>query len=160
MSPLQVPVHVEGVGAASVRYFQSPAYLVSGRPDMPWHACNDLWNALGIDEVGREKFLRSLRSNWWDPKTVATSDGPVVIAPYLMGDIIIEEWLRLQRNPGQTEDDDHIDLTRIRGSYRRGNTAALKAMTPHLSGAGKMVFAMEAMETMDEFREKLEHESA
>lgn len=121
---------------------------------MPWHSCDDLWRALGIDAAGREAFLRRLRADWWNPQTVATPDGPVVIAPYLMGDILIDEWLRLQ---GVLDTDDRpCPELRLRGSFRRGNTAALQSMTPHLGGMGKLAFALEAMDNMDNLRDKWE----
>lgn len=154
MIALLSPIHTEAVGGASVRFFHSPETLRNGKPDMPWHSCDDLWQSLGIDASGRETFLRRLRADWWDPQTVPTLYGPVVIAPYLMGDILIDEWLRLQ---GVTDADDRpCPELRLRGSFRRGNTAALKAMTPHLGGMGKLAFALEAMENMDNLREKWE----
>jgi hypothetical protein len=153
---LQPPVHRELVGDTSVRFFSSPEYLESGAPDMPWHSCDDLWQALGIDQSGRMFFLRSLRAEWCDPRTVATSSGPVVIAPYLMGDIIIDEWISQHRTPGASDDDDDISFRRLRGSFRRGNTAALKAMTPHLDGMGKLAFSLDAISAMDDLRSKWE----
>jgi hypothetical protein len=121
---------------------------------MPWHVCDDLWRALGIEPEGREVFLRRLRADWWNPETVATETGPVVIAPYLMGDILIDEWLRVQ---GVSEDDERLGPElRTRGSFRRGNTSALKAMTPHLGGMGKLAFALEAMDNMDNLRDRWE----
>jgi hypothetical protein len=120
---------------------------------MPWHACDDLWRSLGLDPEGREFFLRRLRADWWNPETVATVEGPVVIAPYLMGDIMIEEWLTIR---GIGDDDRPSPELRLRGSFRRGNTAALKAMTPHLGGMGKLAFALEAMDNMDNLRDKWE----
>lgn len=154
MSALRTPIHTEEVGASPVRFFHSPETMRSGQPDMPWHSCDDLWCAIGIDPAGREFLLRRLRADWWNPQTVATPDGPVVIAPYLMGDILIDEWLRLQGVSG--EDEGPCAELRLRGSFRRGNTSALKAMTLGLGGVGKLVFALEAMNKMDNLRDKWE----
>lgn len=154
MSALRSPIHTEEVGGHPVRFFHSPETQRSGQPDMPWHVCDDLWRALGIEPEGREVFLRRLRADWWNPETVATAEGPVVIAPYLMGDILIDEWLSTMGVPDA--DDRPSSELRLRGSFRRGNTAALKAMTPHLGGMGKLAFALEAMENMDNLKDKWE----
>lgn len=156
MTEIHSPIHVETVGNVPVRFFKSPTFLESGRPDMPWHVCDDVWKAIGLDEVGRLSLLTRVRARWSDPRTVATADGVVVVAPFLMGDIIIEAWLSLNRGEGKTEEDDDLAQRQVRGSFRRGNTAALKAMTPHIDARRKLAFALEAMDTMEEFRDRLE----
>ena len=114
---------------------------------MPWHSCDDIWRALGIGTILREDFLRRLRAAWTDPRTAATMSGPVVIAPFGMGDAIIEAWTEHAAGHSGFSD---LEARRILGSFRRGNTAALKAMTPHRDPVSRMLFALEAMDGMSE----------
>lgn len=93
-----------------------------------------------------------MRLDWQAPETIGSPDGPVVIAPYLMGDILLDEWLRMR---GVSDADEHSrPELRLRGSFRRGNTSALKAMTSHLGGMAKLAFALEAMDTMANLMDK------
>jgi len=147
MRRIEAPVHVEVVGGHEVRYYTSPIFRDTGRPDMPWHSCDDIWRAIGIGTILREDFLRRLRAAWADPRTAATMSGPVVIAPFHMGNAIVEAWAEDAAGPSAFSD---LEARRIRGSFRRGNTAALKAMTPHLDPVSKMLFALEAMDGMSE----------
>ncbi|NTF17758.1 hypothetical protein G6L37_05045 [Agrobacterium rubi] len=154
MIGLSAPIHVEQCGELQIRYFRSPTLAATGVPDMPWHVCDDLWHVLGIDEEGRKDFLRSLRSHWHDPMTIATDDGLLVIAPFVMGDVLATAWLETNGVDEDSPSDGDRARLRCRGAFRRGTTAALKAMTSHLSGRAKLVFALEAMENIEEPCEK------
>jgi hypothetical protein len=150
---IQHPIHVERVGEIDVRYFRSPRTNRTGVPDMPWHACDDLWAALEIEPHARSIFLQRLRADWGDPETVASPAGLVVIAPFIMGDIMVTEWLKARGVSQDSEGASCLEL-RIRGSFRRGNTCALKAMTSGLSGPSKLAFALAAMEFLEDPTEK------
>ena len=92
MSSMIEPLHVATVGGQPLRFFKSP--LNDGRPDLPWHAVDDLHRCLGLNRDARRFFLRRLRQ-WGEPKTVATADGVVTVAPHFMAqgtvDAMVEE---------------------------------------------------------------------
>lgn len=125
-----------------LRYFASPLYRAHRQADMPWHSIDDLWPlVLGVDadeafRIGKGR----LRSDWSEPRTVATPGGVVTIAPHFMAEGLIEAAIDLAP-PSRRE-----WLTKLRGSYRRQCTEAMKLMTAHLPPMGKLVFALEAME--------------
>lgn len=153
MSLIEDALHVENIDGHRMRYFRSPVYSKSGTPDMPWHAVDDLWSAIGVEKDDRVQVLRSLRAGWIEPHTVANSDGIVVIQPFLMGDIIIDEWLSLNGVCLDDLGDASLPMRRIRGGFRRGNTAALKRMCSHLGAAGLLSFALTAADTTTFMRE-------
>lgn len=138
MSRVQVPIHVEEIDGVRVRYFSSPEYLERRSPDLAWHACDDLWRAVGIDDDERRGILRAARKDWPRLRTVATSEGPVVIQPHFMGEGMVdavEESLLVGEG----------GMGKIRGGLRRGCTAASKAQVPHLTGMAYLVFHLEAL---------------
>lgn len=120
----------------TVRFFASPSYLTTRQPDMPWHAVDDLW-PLVLDDAS-EMLKRKLRSDWEEPRTVATSSGIVTIAPHFMADGLFEAALDMCQ-------EDELDfLRKLRGRYRNCCTQAMKVMTAHLDPMGRMLFAVAA----------------
>ena len=75
------PLHVATVGGPPLRFFRTP--INDGRPDLPWHAVEDLHRCLGLNRAARKYFLHRLRE-WKEPRTVATADGLVTIAPHFI----------------------------------------------------------------------------
>ncbi|RWL23435.1 MAG: hypothetical protein EOR63_32110 [Mesorhizobium sp.] len=126
-----------------LRYFASPLYQSFRQADMPWHSVDDLWPIL-LEADGTEEAFRiakgRLRSDWREPRTLATPDGILTIAPHFMAEGIIAAAL------ASAEADRRDRVTKIRGSYRRQCTEALKAMTAHLPPMGRLVFALAAIE--------------
>lgn len=81
MSAVIAPVIVGVVNGKPVRMFKTP--LNDGRPDLPWHATDDLAAALGCDRGFRQHFQRSFQKD--HPgiiRSVATTEGVVTIAPH------------------------------------------------------------------------------
>lgn len=154
MNRVDAAVHIEMVGTQAVRFFRSPRFAKTGHPDMPWHSCDDLWAALDIGSEARASIMRRLRADWIDPVTVATPDGIVVISPYVAGDVMIGEWLRLHGIEEGDTGDDSLGKRQIMGAFRRGNTSALKAMTRHLDGRAKLAFCLAAMDSIDDLCER------
>jgi len=134
---LHHPLLVGDVEGHKVRYFLSPVFLHTGKPDLPWHAVDDLWAIFMPDRETFDGVKRRLRSDWNAPKTVATPEGIVTIAPHFMAEGIIHAVGQLECRPK--------NFLRLRGRYRYFCTQALKTMTSHMSGARKMAFALAAL---------------
>jgi hypothetical protein len=88
------PLHVATVGGQPLRFFRTP--INDGRPDLPWHAVEDLHRVLGLNRDARRFFLHKLRE-WGGVQTVATADGVITIAPHFMAqgtvDAMVEEGM-------------------------------------------------------------------
>lgn len=123
----------------SVRYFASPLYVAHREPDMPWHSVDDLWPILVPGRDFFDAVKRQLRSRWQDPRTVATAEGIVTIAPHYMAEGLFEAV------GGLPADLRPANFIRLRGRYRNCCTQAMKLMTAHLDPAQKLFFALAAM---------------
>jgi hypothetical protein len=89
------PLHVATVGGRPLRFFRTP--LDDGRPDLVWHAVDDLYQCLGLSKRHRKIFLRQFRKAM---RTVATADGVVSVAPHFMAWAVIDAMIHV----GQTTD--------------------------------------------------------
>lgn len=134
------PIHVVEIDGMELRLFASPRYQRSGQADLPWHSADDLRAILRLPDDLREAFQRKMKSDWDEVRTIATDHGITTIAPHFMAEGMIDFLLRRE---SIMSDEDRV---RIRGSYRRGITAATKAMVPHLSPMQRMLFALSATE--------------
>lgn len=134
-------LHVEETESGAVRYFPSPDWTSMGVRDMPWHAVEDVWNILAGKGADLSHLLRPLRSDWREPVTVATEGGIVVIAPDFMAEGLFSAFAGADDERSWPR-----EILRARGGYRRGRTAALKAMLPGHSQMGILAYAMEAAE--------------
>jgi len=77
------PIHITTIDGQRFRLFRTP--LNDGRPDLPWFAVNDL---LGLMDLPPEERARGLRASLSDGsvcRSITTSAGPVIIAPYWTG---------------------------------------------------------------------------
>jgi hypothetical protein len=74
------PLHIATVGGLPLRFFKTP--LNDGRPDLAWHAVDDLHRCLGLNREGRKIFLRKLRSKVWGAivRSITTADGVITAA--------------------------------------------------------------------------------
>lgn len=88
------PIHTATIGEHQLRFFRRP--INDGKPDLPWHAVEDLHRCLGLNRDLRKHFLHRLRA-WKEPRTVATADGIVTVAPLYMPqgciDAMVEEGM-------------------------------------------------------------------
>lgn len=130
---LSVPLLEGDVHGSKVRFFASPTYVATRQPDMPWHSVDDLW-PLVLDGAA-ETLRRRLRSEWEEPRTVATADGIVTIAPHFMAEGLFEAAIEAAGGDR---------FTRLRGRYRNCCTQAMKLMTAHLDPVQRMMFAVAA----------------
>lgn len=135
---LSEPLLEGWVPGGRIRFFTSPSWMETRRPDMPWHAVDDLWPlALGGTSVD---LKRRLRSDWKEPRTVATSEGIVTIAPHFMAEGLFGAVLEVASG-----DREAMRIRKLRGRYRHGLTQGMKLMTSHLGPVERMLFAVEAM---------------
>ena len=78
-SKITSPIHTATIAGHDVQFFKSP----TGQLELPYHAADDLFLVLGFNRAMRRSFAQSQQRNFGDLiKTVATSSGPVVIAPH------------------------------------------------------------------------------
>jgi hypothetical protein len=100
-------LHVGIVGGRPLRFFRSPLSKIDGRPDMPWHAVEDLHRCLGLNREQRKIFLRKLRK-WREPQTVPTADGLTTIAPHFMAQGVVDAMVEVGQVSAAIRDDyDH-----------------------------------------------------
>jgi hypothetical protein len=117
------PLHVATIGGHPLRFFCTP--IDDGRPDLPWHAVDDLHRCLGLNRAARKLFLSKLRTFWKEPRTVATADGLVTVAPHFMAqgtiDAVVEEGMA---------------PAGVRAEYDLAGSEALKKLIPPPSESG------------------------
>lgn len=88
------PIHTGPVVGQPVRFFASPA----ATPDLPWHAADDLWRAIGMPPDVRAAFLRDMQALWGGAvATAATSTGIVCIVPTFVGVSFISAAIDIDR---------------------------------------------------------------
>lgn len=109
------PIHVGDVNGQRLRFFRSP---LDG-PDFPWHRVDDLYRCVGLDRNQRRYFLRWLRERGGEVRSVATSEGPVVIAPHFMAQGCIDAGVETGRV-----------LVAVRTAYDIEGAMALKKVVP------------------------------
>jgi hypothetical protein len=116
------PLHVAKVGPHSLRLFRTP--LNDGKPDMPWHAVDDLHQCLGLNREARRFFLHKLQTGPWSKyvRTVATADGLVTVAPHFIAQGTIDALTGLGMSAA-TVDALYFD-------YARAGTKAMRKLRP------------------------------
>jgi hypothetical protein len=83
------PLHIATVGEQPLRLFKTP--LNDGRPDMPWVAVDDLGRCLALSREHRRIHMAVFyRLKKEVVRTIATSDGPVTIAPHALAKPALE----------------------------------------------------------------------
>lgn len=81
MSAVVAPIIVGVVNGKPVRFFKTP--LNDGKPDLPWHATDDLARALGCDRGLRKHYQRMFQKDWPHAiRSIATAEGVVTVAPH------------------------------------------------------------------------------
>jgi hypothetical protein len=111
------PLHVGTVSGQPLRFFKTP--LDDGKPDLPWHAVDDLQRVLGLNREQRKFFLHKLRNR--DVRTVATADGIITIAPHYMAQGTIDAMIEMGKAPAS-----------VRAEYDRVGSALQKLIPPPL----------------------------
>ncbi len=130
---IRAPIHTGTVNGQPVRFFKTP--LDDGRPDFPWHATDDLMKACGLKQPAeREFFLRSTRKDWGGSvRTVATSSGPVTLAPHYMAQGLLGAMVHVRRVKKKAETE-----------YALAATAAMDALTGDLGVQASIGYVVSA----------------
>lgn len=93
------PLHVGTVNGHPVRFFRAP----SGVPEIPWHAAEDLFSAVDLPPDRRQQLTQAMRSVVGSQSaTVATSEGPVVIASHLLAQAFLIGMAQAAAEAGDT----------------------------------------------------------
>lgn len=132
-SNIRTPVHTGAVNGHSVRFFKTP--LDDGRPDLPWHAVDDLMKACGLTRPAeRTHFLRMAQKDWGDCiRTVATASGPVTVGPHYMAQGLVGAMIHVRRVKKRAEMD-----------YTKAAASALEALTGDLGDEASIGYAIAA----------------
>jgi hypothetical protein len=121
------PLHVATIGGHPLRFFRTP--INDGKPDMPWHAVDDLHQCLGLNRAARRFFLRKLQTGPWSKcvRTVATADGLVTVAAHFIAQGTISAMTGLGMSAATVD--------ALESDYARVGTAAMQKLKPaHLEG--------------------------
>jgi hypothetical protein len=114
------PLHVATVGKHQLRFFKTPND--DNRPDLPWHAVDDLQQCLGLGCNERAIFQKIM---WEDAdaeeravsQTVATEGKLITIQPHFLAQAMIEAMIEAGQAPAS-----------IRDEYAFASAAALKKL--------------------------------
>jgi hypothetical protein len=124
------PLHVATIRGQQLRFFRTPNN--DGRPDMPWHCCDDLYRCMGLPRDLRRHFQRSMSNGRFrrDFKSVATVDGVLTIAPHYTAQGLIGAAEELRH-----DNQDHaIGCANIKDEYAFEGAAALQKLAAGLHG--------------------------
>ena len=105
MSAMITPLHTATVGGHPLRFFKSP--LNDGRPGMPWVAIDDLSRCVGLNRAERRiqmAMFHQIHSFKEVVRTVATSDGSVLIAPHAFARHALEALILTGRAQASVRD--------------------------------------------------------
>lgn len=128
-------LHTGRVGAADLRFFASPA----SRPDLLWHAHDDLVRCLGLPEDLRREFHRALANGPFknDVRMVATATAigiaTTAIAPHFAAQGLIGAAIEI----GLADE-------RFEAAYVAAGIEAMKALTAGMTAQAAIAFALAA----------------
>ncbi len=130
MSAFVSPIATPEVSGTPVRFFCSPEV----GPHMPWHAVDDLYKAMRFPRDLRRIMLRNAQGfAGGDFKTIATTDGPVVIGSHPMAQGLIGAAIEANgTDPG------------FEMLYAKAAVVAMNAMAGDLGPEAKLDFLLTA----------------
>jgi hypothetical protein len=119
MTDITQPLHVAIIRGHQLRFYRTPNN--DGRPDLPWHCCDDLYHCMGLPRGVRKHFQQQMKRGPFagDFRMVATSDGIITIAPHYVAQSIAAMWHELE-------------CADIENEYAREGAAAIKKLAAHL----------------------------
>src|SRR3712207_2740148 len=130
MKALVTPIFTGAINGRLVRFFRGP----SGRPELPWHAVEDLYLAAGLPRDVRRQLLRLTQGSWSrELRTVATPDSVVTIAPRHVAQGLLAAFVETGRTPATLE-----------AEYAQAGAAAPKALAGDLPAMAGVQFALAA----------------
>jgi hypothetical protein len=117
---LTAPLHVAIIRGHQLRFYRTPND--DSRPDLPWHCIDDLYRCMGMSRGVRKHFQRQMKRGPFasDFRTVATSDGIIMIAPHYVAQGITAAWRE-------------TDCADIENEYAREGAHACKKLYAGLS---------------------------
>ena len=125
-----LPIASPLINGVPVRFFRAPLNV----PHLPWHALDDLYRAMKFPRDLRKRMLEHSRGfAGGDFKTVATSDGPVVIGSHPMAQGLIGAAIEA-----------HGVLADFERLYAKGAVEAMKSLTGDLSPMDSFHFTIAA----------------
>jgi hypothetical protein len=119
MTGITQPLYVAIIHGHQLRFYRTPNN--DGRPDLPWHCCDDLYRCMGLPRGVRKHFQQQMKRGRFagDFRTIATSDGVITIAPHYVAQGVTSAW-------------DEIDGVDIENEYARESAHACKKLTAGL----------------------------
>lgn len=91
MTEIVRPLHIATIRGHQLRFFRTPNN--DGKPDFPWHCCEDLYRCMGLARDLRRHFQRHMSKR---SRTVATIDGLVTIAPHCVAQGATSAWREIR----------------------------------------------------------------
>jgi hypothetical protein len=134
MTALTASIHTGRLNGQPVRFFKGP----SGGPELPWHAVEDIYRALGLPRAVRTQLLRMTQETWGqDLRTVATPEGLVTIAPHCVAQGLLGAATKLMGLRAKVGAD-------LLSEYAQAGGEVLKKLTGDLRPLASVAFALEA----------------
>jgi hypothetical protein len=93
------PLHIAEINGERLRFFKTP--LNDGRPDLPWHAVDDLYRVMKLPRGLRRHFRERIRT----VRTVATAEGLVTIGPHLLAQGAIDVMIAAKETSASVKND-------------------------------------------------------
>jgi len=92
MTGVTQPLHIAIIRGHQLRFYRTPNN--DGRPDLPWHCCDDLYRCMGLARGVRKHFQQQMKRGPFasDFRTVATSGGIITIAPHYVAQGTTASW--------------------------------------------------------------------
>jgi len=135
MTALVAPIHTGRLNSQPVRFFKGPA----GGPELPWHAVEDLYQALGLPRSVRRQLLRMMQETWGQElRTAATKDGLVTIAPHFVAEGLLGAAAELMGSRAKAGAD-------LESAYAHAGSEALKKLAGDLPPLASVAFALQAL---------------
>jgi len=138
------PIHTDRLNGQPVRFFKGP----TGGPELPWHAVEDLYRALGLPCAVRRQLLRMTQEIWGQElRTVATPDGLVTIAPHYVAQDLLGAATELMGACAKAR----TDL--LEREYAHAGGKALKKLAGDLPPLASVAVALQALRSTNRIGE-------
>src|SRR4051812_11371959 len=129
---LVTPIHTGTVAGHPVRFFKGP----SGRPELPWHAVEDLYRAIALSHAARQLMLRRTDNELSrEFRAVGTPDAIVTIASHPAAQALFDAVAGLPRLQAPAH---------VGGQYLEAGVEAFNKLTGDLPPAACFAFAAAA----------------
>jgi hypothetical protein len=93
------PLHVAEINGERLRFFKTP--FDDGKPDLPWHAVDDLYRIMKLPRSLRRHFRERIGA----ARTIATAEGIIGISPHYQAQGAIKGMIEMKQAPASLEND-------------------------------------------------------